>query len=154
MLWEVDVDRYDTDSLPLSMGRFIARMGGGGGGRLGAVCSWHAPIRGQGQQNASWPRRGARGGARLHLSCPHSFRVSFTPSFKLKCKITLSALFGPCLVLLAPLSTLWRTWTLRMEAPEKAICLPIPWARLLTDRDLWRDWRLSQDASLPCLQIA
>ena len=30
MLWEVDVDRYDTDSLPLSsMGRFIARMGGG-----------------------------------------------------------------------------------------------------------------------------
>ena len=66
MLWEVDVDRYDTDSLPLSsMGRFIARMGGAGGGRggrLGAVCSWHAPIRGQGQQNASWPRRGAREG--------------------------------------------------------------------------------------------
>ena len=30
MLWEVDVDRYDTDSLPLSsMGRFIARMGRG-----------------------------------------------------------------------------------------------------------------------------
>ena len=40
-----------------------------------------------------------------------------------------------------------------MEAPEKAICLPIPWARLLTDRDLWRDWRLSQDAPLPSLQI-
>ena len=31
MLWEVDVDRYDTDSLPLSsMGRFIARMGEAG----------------------------------------------------------------------------------------------------------------------------
>ena len=29
MLGEVVVDRYDTDSLPLSMGRFIARMGGG-----------------------------------------------------------------------------------------------------------------------------
>ena len=35
MLGEVVVDRYDTDSLPLSMGRFIARMGGGGGREAG-----------------------------------------------------------------------------------------------------------------------
>ena len=52
-----------TDTIPtvsLSMGRSIARAWGSGG-RLGAVCSWHAPIRGQGQQNASWPWRGRRG---------------------------------------------------------------------------------------------
>ena len=45
MLGEVVVDRYDTDSLPLSMGRFIARVGGRReGGRAQCALGTHRSV--------------------------------------------------------------------------------------------------------------
>ena len=157
MLWEVDVDRYDTDSLPLSsMGRFIARMGGGGR-RPGRREAGRSVLL---ARTDPWPRsakrflatEGSEGGrGRLHLSCPHSFRVSIPHASSNARSHTILHFLGHvlCFWLLSRLCGGHCVWK-----PGEGYLSPIPWTRLLTDRDLWRDWRLSRDASLPCLQIA
>ena len=101
-------------------------------------CSWHAPIRGQGQQNVSWPLRGEEGGRKGHPSMTFTRILGFLSPFL----PPLSASFMYCLstnLVFLPFALFCGRHTLYRGPRRRLSVRFVPWARLsLASRDLCR----------------